>query len=143
MAKFLRFVPVIDKMTSGVCCSLLPTHSSAPEFAGGNSQESKVLEGGDAVIDLMQRYGSDVSSDEHKERKNKELFDMIQIENHRRVLALQMGQGKLLDETRDMKDMVVSGFEVLLRQSQRKPKSNRPSIFPLYTGNSAYVSAQG
>lgn len=136
MAKYPRFVPVIDKMTSGMCCSLLPTRSRAAGFARGNEWEGKVLEGGDAVYDLMQRYGSDVSCDEHKERKNKELYDMIQIENRRRVLSLQIGQSKLLDETREIQDMVVSSW----KQSQKVSKANRPSIFPLHAGDSVHVS---
>ena len=128
MARFLRFIPVVDKTSSGMCCSLPGTHSRAVDFGGGNAQDGEVLEGGDAVIDLMQRYGSDVTCDKHKERKNKELYDMIQIENHRRVLALQMGQSKLLDETREIQDFISTSFEMLLEQSssrQRPPQKTK------------------
>ena len=45
---------------------------------------------------------------------------MIQIGNHRRFLALQMGQSKLLDETREIQDFILTSFEKLLKQSSSR-----------------------
>jgi hypothetical protein len=92
-----------------------------------------VLVGGDAVLDLMQRYGNDLA--EFQEKRDKEILHMIQIENHRRVLALQMGQAKLLDEARQIVDMVKNVYGTAATTS--KLGQARQSIFNTVPGTIA------
>ena len=39
--------------------------------------------GGDAIHDLMERYGADPDTSDHRRRRAKDLLDLMQLENHR------------------------------------------------------------
>ena len=130
MARLVRFVPFVHS-SAGSCCGAGRGMPSSEWLQ--DSAEASVLAGGDAVLDLMQRYGNDLA--EFQEKRDKEILHMIQIENHRRVLALQMGQAKLLDEARQIVDMVKNVYGTAATTS--KLGQARQSIFNTVPGTIA------
>jgi len=130
MARLVRFVPFVHSLAPS-CCGA--AQGKPPSELPHDSAEASELVGGDAVLDLMQRYGSDLA--ELQEKKDKEILHMIQIENHRRVLALQMGQAKLLDEARQIVDIVKSVYGTAATTSTLAKA--RQSIFNTVSGKLA------
>eukprot|EP00960_Hanusia_phi_P066460 766402-Hanusia_phi.AAC.2 len=62
--------------------------------------------GNDMVLDVMERYGSNVL--EQRERRNQEFKELVGIENMRRLLVMNMLQIGVLDEQRRMSTMLES-----------------------------------
>jgi len=79
-------------------------------------------QGGDAIFDVLERYGTDFTS--ISEKRSTEMQQLFQLENTRRILALHLGQSKMLDEARNISD--------ILKANMSKVPQPRSSLLDLH-----------
>jgi len=83
--------------------------------------------GGDAVFDLIERYGTDANT--INDTRKEEMHELFQLENTRRILALHLGQAKMLHEARITNAVLKANMHIM--------PEIEPSILDLYDQGSA------
>jgi len=80
--------------------------TEAENDAKGAAEASAEAFADDMVLDVMDRYGSNVL--EHRERRNHEFKELVGIENMRRLLVMNLLQINVLDEQKRIADVLES-----------------------------------
>lgn len=87
IARLVRFVPTLASETQYTMHEKLTdieSREAEPGAAQSTEQEGNIeIVGGDAIHDLMERYGADPDTSDHRRRRAKDLLDLMQLENHR------------------------------------------------------------
>ncbi|EKX32346.1 hypothetical protein GUITHDRAFT_121487 [Guillardia theta CCMP2712] len=98
-------------MQSSSSASVAP----APEDAGEGEGQRRVM------LDILERYGKDVS--ELRERRNRELREIVGMENMKRLLAMNLMQINVLEDQRRTLDLVESIASSIMDSIPERRKS--------------------